>query len=277
MEKAACRACHPCHRYVTACSPGGIVDVGKKFVANLAENALAGADPADETGEPEGHEQIEIALQTPVITLTTDQRQACAWSTTYTLAVLEWFSRIHWKDVPNQQTSWVEMSISFVLYTCIQIPQPHPHCPGSFVSPTFCPQLLGNAETLGSCAKRFSHSIRTIETLLGAHLMPWDSMAKLSAAPMCGRAFWVTGFTKGAQLPCFRQTRELINKLGNKIAVQDNLNVAVPWPKLGVPLIPLQPEDAIYHAVAQLKNFQKRKSSRALPARKKRNEVAEQT
>ena len=248
-----------------------IVDVGKTFVANLAENALAGADPADETGEPEGHEQIEIALQTPVITLTTNQRQACAWSTTYTLAVLEWFSRIHWKDVPNQQTSWVEMCISFVLFTCIQIPQPHPHCPGSFVSPTFCPQLLGNAETLGSCAKRFSHLIRTIETLLGAHLMPWDSMAKLSAAPM-----WLFGLL-GLQKELNRQTRELINKLGNKIAVQDNLNVAVPWPKLGAPLIPLQPEDAIYHAVAQLKNFQKRKSSRALPARKKRNEVAEQT
>ena len=53
--------------------------------------------------------RLKIALQTPVITLTTDQRQACARSTTYTLAVLEWFSRIHWKDVPNQQTSWAEM------------------------------------------------------------------------------------------------------------------------------------------------------------------------
>ena len=148
----------------------------------------AAVPPAEEsypkwTRAPEAYIQLAMPLRP-------QWQFAATWGVTFFGRLWEWFSLLRWppSKQPDECILWVELLVAFRMWSGSRLPVPAPDTPGTFILPHLKPTLAGNTVSLGEECKRFQYAVRTLETLHGAPLLPWDGTTCVDARRVLGRS-----------------------------------------------------------------------------------------
>ena len=104
----------------------------------------------------------------------------CVWGATWSAALMEWIQRLRWPDTKasGPGVSWLELALSFIFFSGLEVPIPDPSCKGLFISPTLDPRCSADNRPLGKVVKAFQDALRTTTHVFGV-VFPWDAKSKI--------------------------------------------------------------------------------------------------
>ena len=110
-----------------------------------------------------------------------DWKSASTWGASYSAALIAcpsfWPPTSH--EASSAGISWAELLVSFRLETKCPIPIPCAIHKGSYITEGIHNVPTLDARPLGDEVKAFVHSLRTLTTITGAQIMPWDQPEKI--------------------------------------------------------------------------------------------------
>ena len=168
-----------------------------------------------------------------------DWQSASTWGASYNAVLIAWTSSLLWPpnshEASSAEVSWAELLVSFRLATKCPIPIPCAIPKGTYITEGihYVPTL--EARPLGAEVKAFVNSLRTLTTITGAQIMPWDQTKKIKLVRF-GRGLQVQGLSTRPFFPHQESVQSLLTNYftcaNGSISMSTALNLAKIPPSL---------------------------------------------